>query len=94
MYELLLDEERWMSLLLLECVIIYNVLLQAKVEVAEEAINVDDIPIESLDLGVDIEISKGIDGLASADRYYLESVAAEKNKKKQKRYNNLTEMSI
>lgn len=59
--------------------------LQPKAELAEEAINVDDIPIETLDLGVEIE-TKGIDGLASADRYYLESIAAEKNKKRQKRY--------
>ncbi|XP_067938013.1 AP-3 complex subunit delta-1-like [Watersipora subatra] len=56
-----------------------------KAEVAEEAINVVDIPVETLDLNIDIEISKGIDGLARADRYYQESLAAEKEKKRQKR---------
>lgn len=63
--------------------VIRHVALQ--MEVGVEAIDVDDIPIESLDLSEELKVSKGIDGLASADRYYLESVAAEKNKKK-KRY--------
>ena len=55
-------------------------------EVAEEALDVNEIPIETLDISLDIETSKGLDGLASADKYYLQSLAAEKSKKKQKRY--------
>jgi len=56
-----------------------------KAEKAEEIINVDDIPIETLDIGMDIEMSKGLDGLASSDKYYLEAMNAEKSKRKQKR---------
>lgn len=52
----------------------------------EEALDIDDIPIETLDLNVDIEMSKGIEGLASADKYYREAMKAEKSKKKSKRF--------
>lgn len=51
--------------------------------------NVDDIPIETLDLNVDIEVPKGLDGLASSDRYYLEAKRAEKSKKKSRRYDSM-----
>ena len=61
---------------------------QAKVAVAEEAIAVDDIPIETLTLDVELETSKGLDGLAKADKYYQEALAAEKKKKRSKKWVN------
>lgn len=57
-----------------------------KVELGEDALNVDDIPIETLDLGVEIQASTGLEGLASADKYYQESLNAEKKRKKERRW--------
>lgn len=52
----------------------------------EEAVNVDDIPIEQLDLNVDIETTQGLEGLAQSDKYYIESLKAEKKRSKERRY--------
>jgi len=66
-------------------VLYFTRLQSSAVPVAEEAINVDEIPIETLDLNIELEMPKGLDGLASSDKYYREAMLADKQKKKEKR---------